>query len=164
MPTGSSEGILMSKKAVHVAFGVVTGGGAAALVAKKNNEEPLAFLLQTLGGIAGGYGGGVAPDLFEPPVWPGHRGIAHSVAAFAGGTTAIVKKGRDVFHAVRAQIREYEEALGVEEDPWRRFWLTLAIALGHLALGYSVGALAGYGSHLALDACTPGSLPLLLGK
>lgn len=154
----------MSKRAVHVAFGVVTGGGAAALVAKKNNEEPLAFLLQTIGGIAGGYGGGTAPDVFEPATWPGHRGFAHSVVTLAGGTTAVVKKGRAAYETVRGQIREYEEALRVETDPWRRFWFWVAVVVGHFTLGYGIGALAGYGSHLALDACTPGSLPLLVGK
>lgn len=152
----------MSKKAVHVAFGVVTGGGAAALVAKRNNEEPLAFVLQTIGGLAGGYHGGVLPDVLEPSLSPRHRGVAHSVVALAGGTTAIVKKGRGAVDAARAQLRQWEDALAVERDPWRRFWLVVGVLLGHVGLGYAVGVTAGYGSHLALDACTPGSLPLLM--
>lgn len=151
----------MSKKAVHVAVGAVTGAGAAALVANRNNENAFELVLQVLGGFAGGWHGGALPDVLEPALTPVHRGAAHSLAMFAGGTTAAVKKGHPFLSETRARVRALEAARDLEVEPWRRFWLTIAVALAHVGLGYAVGISVGYGSHLALDACTPRSLPLL---
>lgn len=152
----------MANKKVHAVLGVAAGGGAAALVARKHNEEPLAFLLQTLGGLAGGYGGGVLPDVFEPAVNPQHRGFGHSVLLAAGAGAAVVKIGADTFNQAREAVRDLEDQLRVETESWRRFALWIAIIFGHLALGYGVGVVAGYASHVGVDALTPQSLPLLV--
>lgn len=151
----------MSRRRIHVVMGVAAGAGTATLVATRNNEERLAVVLQAIGGAAGGYHGGILPDVLEPAISARHRGVAHSASALAAGGTAIVKKGRSALDAARARVRQLEDALAMEQDPWRRLSLVVAIIIGHLGLGYAVGIVAGYGSHLALDACTPGSLPLL---
>jgi hypothetical protein len=44
---------------------------------------------------------------------------------------------------------------------FERFWQVLVEILCRLGAGALAGLLAGYGSHVALDAFTPASLPLL---
>ncbi len=49
----------------------------------------------------------------------------------------------------------------VAVDPFSKFLLDLFALLWRLAAGFANGLAAGYISHLALDAVTPRSIPLL---
>lgn len=83
--------------------------------------------------VLGAVLGAKLPDILEPAVHSHHRAFFHSIA-FAGGLIWAVKK-----------LREWEPTT----------------AEHRLLKAACLGALVGYGSHLALDATTPRSLPLL---
>lgn len=149
----------MANSKTHAAFGVVAGAGAAAYLAR--NEEPLAFALETLGGITGGLLGAAMPDLLEPALSPLHRGVAHGVAVGSVGVAGALTKGAEALAWARRLEQDLEEELRGEVDANRKALLAIKLALLHLAIGAIVGFLAGYASHLVLDAGTPRSLPLL---
>jgi hypothetical protein len=85
--------------------------------------------------------------------------MAHSV--LAGYAVAAVKI--DEWSGYCRQQAEHFRQLQVPLDlePFRRFLYWLAEMLWRLAAGCLNGLQAGYASHLALDALTPRSLPLI---
>lgn len=87
----------MPKRDVHVNTGMVCGAGLAMICAQ--NQKPEQFIIETLGGIAGGYIGGRLPDIIEPATSPRHRDSAHSIAAGGG----IIKFGN-------IQLCEWQQA------------------------------------------------------
>jgi len=116
-------------------------------------------MASALGGAIGGWVGGMAPDVLEPATSGHHRDFAHSVA---GGALFL----NPSLFALATQWREKGEALenaaSAMDDavPERENLLFRAFAL-HFAAGALVGFLAGYVSHLVLDATTPRGIPLL---
>lgn len=150
----------MPNRGTHVVVGTLAGLGAAAYVSR-NETDPLYRAIQIICGGMGGYDGGALPDELEPAITPLHRGLVHSVALGGGATVAMFKKGEVPVLWAREQVRKLEDELAAAVNGWERFILALAVLAGHAAIGYGVGMAAGYTSHLALDAATPRSLPLL---
>jgi membrane-bound metal-dependent hydrolase YbcI (DUF457 family) len=151
----------MASRTAHDVAGALAGGAVAAVSAR--DQTPLFKVAELVGGTLGGLHGSRLPDILEPAVTPRHRGPAHSiVGGFIGGASAMKYTPVPV-QKLRGKARELEAAMAFEANIIRAWMLLLAAVACHVAAGYVVGAATGYGSHLALDALTPRSLPLLIG-
>lgn len=143
----------------HCVAGAISGGALAFHYAADLGERER--LLETIGGCLFGILGARLPDIFDPPTSPNHRGAAHSAGA------AICSIGK-----VQAGIAAWQETLrAFAEDemqaarlnagrPEERGHLFVGTLLS-LAAGAIPGLVAGYASHLVLDALTPKGLPLI---
>lgn len=88
------------------------------------------------------------PDLIDTPNSPNHRSLAHGVIPI--GTVALM--GKDTIVKVRMWLKDKATAYKNEDD-------LLMELLCEFCIGALDGFIAGYASHLALDACTPRGLP-----
>lgn len=145
----------MSDGRTHRAIGTITGGGYALAKAQRRPPEHLA--LEVLGGLLAGNLGARLPDVFDPPLHPGHRVLAHGVVPVLAGGRAAVGALDGWQTQLRAAAGRRAALRASAGAPLERLWHALAELLCRLG----AGALAGYGSHVALDAFTPASLPLL---
>lgn len=147
----------MPNASTHAKAGITAGITAAAVTADWKNQ--IAALTEIAGGGFGGYWGGLAPDLVDPPTNPNHRGAAHGGLAIAVLLALPVKE-------CKATLREWAERCAANaassESELERFAWTLAATLLRFLAGVLEGFRAGYGSHLAMDFTTPKSLPLLV--
>lgn len=147
----------MPNRDVHCAAGLVAGGGAGLASAPSVPADHQA--LHTIFAAIGGVIGGIAPDFLEPATCPTHRKAFHSLAAGGGLIVAWASELRANCYA-RAADCDHRASVAVEGSDDRRanqlkafFWRALAALI--------IGFLAGYASHLALDAGTRRGLPLL---
>lgn len=135
----------MPNRNTHVTVAVIAG--VAATLHYTRNERPEDRAVELLGALIGSYAGGRLPDILDPPIGPLHRSFAHGGLAVAGLAAARVEEWcracRNNAALCAAQARSGDQLL----------YLLLA--------GFLTGLRFGYGSHLALDAFTPRSLPLL---
>ena len=147
----------MPDRRTHEDVGFVVGGCAAALHARA--EASSHALAETLGGCLGGWLGGIMPDVFEPATSPSHRSVAHSVIVL---TSLALARTADAQTRCRTQAKECESravllAAGTSERlvaEWEAlFWRIIA--------GFLIGFVAGYSSHLLLDAATARGLPIV---
>ncbi len=120
----------------------------------------------------GGGLGASAPDWIEPADDPNHRGGGHSlvVLGISGGPIVALAASDQVLSLpvvaqLRQRVRERKaEFLAASEaatERWRKVWFLGLAHLVHPAAGFLVGVPAGYASHLALDAFSRRSIPLL---
>ncbi len=150
----------MPNKQTHVRVGTLTGYGFAAYRARE--QEPLNMLLEAIGGGIGGYIGGRLPDIIEPASWPGHRQLAHSAVTGVGigiGGYKLLEQWEEWCRSEAERYRREKEQRtlsGLEE-----FLYILTDIVLHIAAGALNGLVAGYLSHLALDASTKKRIPLL---
>ena len=148
----------MPNRATHAQVGAAAGGICAALrVAGAPTTHQLA---ETIGGLIGGWVGGVLPDVLEPATTPNHRQAAHSVVA--GGTLML------------ARLAEWQAGCRAAADGAARRALLLPLRsderrraetealVWRFVAGALVGLVAGYASHLLLDATTARGLPFLV--
>jgi hypothetical protein len=150
----------MPKKNKHVVFGS-TAGALYSLSLSKDQEAGDRFI-ETLGGVMGGYCGGRAPDLLEPAHNSAHRAFAHSILAGTSSLAVIMRISIDwaVFFRSCADRLSQQRASGCSNDLDRLLSVTLDLFC-RFGAGFGPGFIAGYISHLALDAGTPRSLPLI---
>lgn len=119
------------------------------------------FLYVLFAGIGGSIGG-AAPDWLEPGIHPNHRNVFHSLLVGGGITAAALADCQAFCHRAsmaclhRAQCAPPGSSARETEQLKATGWTILA--------GLIVGFLAGYVSHLALDARTAKSLPLLFNR
>jgi hypothetical protein len=147
----------MPNRATHARAGAAVGVGAAVYCAREAPTEQL--LAEAVGGLLGGWLGGVMPDVLEPATSPNHRKLAHSAVAGGALTLARIAEWQASCRtaADAAASRATAHPLGTSERS-RAEWEVL---LWRLLAGALVGFVAGYASHLALDAGTARGLPLL---
>ena len=147
----------MPRRPTHLAIGgasgVVTGVLTCGLLPKEHQLLHVAFA-----GI-GGTLGGLAPDVLEPAICPNHRSLFHSLAAAGGvGAAGFAEWQADCYRAASAcDERARYAPLGSSERSNEEIKAFLWRALAGLIVGF----LAGYASHLILDAATPKSLPII---
>ncbi len=147
----------MPNRRTHVAAGVTAGLVATLLTAQ--DEPGPDRIVEVLGGMIGGYLGGRAPDLLDPPLNPCHRGVAHGGLAVLTLLLAELEAWRQ---RCRSAAREYEARAAVlPPGSTQRGDLIFQALLHRFAAGFATGLKAGYASHLALDLCTPRGLPLV---
>lgn len=149
----------MSYGRTHRAIGTLAGGGFA--LAKAQQQRPEHLLLEVLGGLVAGSLGARLPDVFDPPVHPGHRSVADGIAPVAEvGRVAI--RGLDGAQVrLRAEADRRAALRASATTPLQRLWQAVLEIFCRLGAGALAGLLGGYGSHVALDALTPAGLPLL---
>lgn len=148
----------MANGKLHRGVGTVAGAGTA--LVRSLDQDAVAMVAETLGGALGGWLGGALPDVLEPATSPRHRSLCHSWATAA--TILTWANGRvtdgQQFCRQRAQDWQRRAASSTGVDA---FLARLAALFCRLAAGFLAGLQGGYVSHLALDALTPASLPLL---
>ena len=136
----------MPNRVVHRTVGI--GAGAAASAILSDNLQGPHRTVELLAAAVGGYYGAAAPDWIDPPTTPNHRSVGHSIALAGGGlvyATSQLSEWRSALHE-RSQA-----AFCGGKDVQGYFYI--------IASGILTGFVAGYASHLALDAATPKSLP-----
>lgn len=96
--------------------------------------------------------------MFDPPTSPRHRSVGHGV--FTSGA-ALIWLARQVprLQAALRQPRSSPRALAGEPSAGPRGASGPFDPIGHFLAGVAVGFVAGYASHLLLDAMTPAGLP-----
>lgn len=147
----------MPNRATHEVVGAASGA-AFTLLRAGTSPTPQAAS-EVLGGTFGGWLGGLLPDVLEPATSPNHRELAHSLVA--GGTLTFARlaewQAKCRAEAKCCEARAFAFALGSDarrSAEWEILgWRFLA--------GLLVGLVAGYASHLILDAGTAKGLPLL---
>ena len=149
----------MPNRALHLRIGAVSGVAYATCHAW--GQPGSHVFAEAAGGLVGGIGGGLLPDLIDAPCSPRHRAEAHSMSIT--GT---------VGYFVGEQLPTWQAGLREEAQRYARLRdasPSLLPQIGYSALefilrflaGLLAGLLAGYASHLALDSLTPSSLPIL---
>jgi len=107
----------------------------------------------------------LVPDLLEPATSSFHRGVCHSFAMGAGvlaaGAECLAEAGSTFIRDLRRRSVELLAESAAEQDGLRSLALLVAAIGARLLVGAITGGIAGYASHLVLDAATPRSLPLL---
>lgn len=157
----------MPDSATHKVVGTAAGALFANYRAKEQTPEN--SILEVVGGALGGYVGGALPDILEPAISSWHRGVAHSYASGAAVVTASNQLLSKWETACRTNAENCKAILMVPTpgggfvpaDPVKQFLLSLAELFWRLMAGFLNGLAAGYISHIALDAGTPRSIPLL---
>jgi len=150
----------MPRNESHVMAGSTAGALYSLFLSKDQKAEDR--FLELIGGGIGGYWGGRLPDIVEPaPRNPGHRAFAHSLvvgsASYASAKRFASEWARCFRQAADRLALQNQEQPSSEPD--RLLCVALEILL-RVAAGMGAGFIAGYVSHLVLDAGTPRSLPL----
>ena len=147
----------MPCKRTHSGVGLATGLAVGVLATQRVDQEyrPAEVVFAAIGGWIGG----VTPDVLEPASDPNHRALFHSLTA-GGGVCALAAS--DWVASVRAAAdRCAIRAAAAPEGSELRQSEELKCVIWHCLAGLLLGFLAGYGSHLLLDAMTPRGLPVL---
>jgi hypothetical protein len=147
----------MPNYATHLNAGTVAGGAAALVLA--NTQPAPSLIAEVAGGLVGGALGGIMPDIIEPATSPNHRKLAHSAVAAGSLTLAKITQWQASCRQRAAVHTSLAQRL-VPNSPERSNAEFQAMLWSFLA-GLTVGFVAGYASHLALDATTKRSLPLI---
>jgi len=158
----------MADRKTHIVAGITAGIGYAAYQAKEQSTPNR--LTEIAGGGVGGYLGALLPDILEPGVSSWHRGTAHSWSAGAGivslrdrlaGWEKFCREQAENCKAIPMMSVDAFTFVPAPVDPISDLFAKLAEFLWRFLAGLANGLAAGYVSHLALDAVTPRSLPLL---
>jgi inner membrane protein len=147
----------MPNRKTHAIAGVGAGLVATAVSARHLPAEHRA--IEVLAGTFGGYVGGIAPDVLEPALDPNHRDLFHSVMVGGAVGAAVIADWHASCRQWAAECDARAAAAPIGSDLRRSEELTAL--LWRLAAGFLVGFVAGYVSHLALDAGTARSVPLI---
>lgn len=147
----------MPNRKTHQKVGMTAGAVAAAYHARQETVGDL--LMEVLGGGCAGWLAGALPDILEPAYRnPRHRSVCHS--SFLLVATAMMALERE-----RERLRQRARELHESRQTATNLLEVAALFLLEIAYRFLAGALAGlqagYVSHLALDAGTKASLPLL---
>ncbi len=148
----------MSARRTHRTVGTFAGGGYA--LARARHQPTEHVLLEVIGGLLAGALGARLPDVFDPPIHPGHRGLAHGVLPVTAAGVAAVTVLNGWQDRLRAEADRRAALRASAATPLERLWHGLLAWLSRIGAGALAGIIAGYGSHVILDAVTPASLPL----
>jgi membrane-bound metal-dependent hydrolase YbcI (DUF457 family) len=147
----------MPRKSAHFAIGSASGIATGVLTCGSLPQEHRMIFVAFAG--VGGALGGLAPDVLEPAVSPNHRSLFHSLSAAGSiGAAWLAEWPADCQHAAaECDARAQHASLGARDKSSEEIKAFLWRALAGLIVGF----LAGYASHLVLDARTRKSLPLI---
>jgi hypothetical protein len=149
----------MSDRRTHRTIGTISGGGHA--FAKAQQQPPEHLALDVLGGLLAGNLGARLADMFDPPLHPGRGGLAHNVVPVVAAGRVAVGALDGWQTQLRAPAARRAALRASAATPLERLWHALVELLCRRGAGALAGPLAGYGSHVPLDAFTPACLPLL---
>jgi membrane-bound metal-dependent hydrolase YbcI (DUF457 family) len=140
----------------HLAAGTIAGTVTAGVLSQ--GQPSATAFAEITGGLLGGAIGGIMPDVIEPATSPNHRKIAHSMVAAGSLALARVTEWQA---ACRRRAAEHSQAASLLQPGCQeRADAESAAMWWSLLAGFTAGFVAGYASHLALDALTTRSLPL----
>jgi hypothetical protein len=161
----------MPRRKTHQLIG--TAAGTVCVAHRARRQNPRNRLIETAGGAVGGYLGSTFADYLEPAISSWHRGSAHSA-----GTGTIVFwlvdqlthwetfcRGKAEQCAAIPMVPE-ATAHGIvfvpaQLSPLVQLFRNFAELFWRFLAGVPTGFATSYLSHLALDAATPRSIPLL---
>ena len=149
----------MPNRQVHQSWGSVSGASHAAL--RAHDQQPLHVAMRAIGGSIGGRFGGRFPDVLEPASWPDHRHVCHSVAfgvGLGGVSYPVIKKWENHFHQKALEYRHARHH--GQNSRGQEILLVLRELFMEIVAGLPAGFVAGYTSHLVLDA-REGGIPLV---
>jgi membrane-bound metal-dependent hydrolase YbcI (DUF457 family) len=148
-----------------------TGSGLIFAAYRANGQSPGDWIVELAGGAIGGYVGGILPDVLEPAISSWHRGTAHSYVSGATLATCVYRTLSDWETACRGQAQNCRAIrmsrtpggtfVAASSGPLHQLLSSAAELFWRLLAGFLSGLVAGYVSHLALDATTPRSIPLI---
>jgi hypothetical protein len=147
----------MPNRSEHAFIGSLLGGAVAGHKAVDLSETARAT--EILGGLFGGWVGGMTPDLIEPATSPNHRDVAHGVITGLALSLAKISalqadcRKQAVFHTNCALSLSLGSLERTRAECCAMVWL--------FASGALAGFTAGYLSHLALDSLTAKGIPFL---
>jgi hypothetical protein len=149
----------MPNREVHILTSSVTGGVWA--LHRAGGQSPEDSFLEMVGGILGGSISGTMPDKLDPPTSPNHRALGHS----AGVATLALPRIQGLLLSWESHLRyladEVRKQRSQEGSDFAKILLTLLEIVLRIAVGIASGVVAGYSTHLVLDALTSKSLPLI---
>lgn len=126
--------------------------GAIAVVHCAQDESPRDRAVEVLGGLCGGFVGGLLPDRLDPPLSPRHRAEFHSLMLLLLLMTLTLE-------ATRLECRRRaQQCLACEPSGSEAM---LRSDLWRFAAGFITGLQWGYVSHLSADLTTKAGLPLI---
>ena len=135
--------------------------GAALAFALSKGQPLRRRIIETIGGAVGGFLAAHLPDLAEPADSPNHRGFFHGllfnvllIVFFA----CMLSLGQS---KLRAKADHHADLACEARTPGPKLRHWSAEFFFRFLAGAAAGAWVGYGSHVALDAFTPRSLPLI---
>lgn len=147
----------MPRRSTHAQVGALAGVAAAAYRSRDATGDQR--LAETVGGALGGLLGGLLPDILEPATTPNHRSVAHSAAA--AGTLSFARLAEWQAECRTAADAAVKRSLAHPVGSVERGRAEWDAMLWRLLAGFLVGLVAGYGSHLVLDAAAPRGLPFI---
>lgn len=149
----------MSNRETHRVAAIIAGMVVGAHNAR--GLPPDRAWLVFISNILGASLGGPLPDIGDPPTSPNHRHIAHgAVNATVAGYFCLKSLG-EWQRSLHARADELKWSRQFLPDVESRSSSALAELLLRVIAHGLPGFLAGYASHLALDATTPRGLPLV---
>lgn len=147
----------MPNRPIHDIAGLLAGSWEGArLATQSGSPHPL---VEIAGAAVGGVLGSRIPDVVDAPTCPRHRGIAHGLPAGGFVASLPIKEWQEACRT-RAILHE-AKLLAQQEGSVGQLIQQLLVWFWHTVAGMLGGLRAGYLSHLALDATTSMSLPLI---
>lgn len=147
----------MANKRTHRTFGVIAGAALAFALSK--GQPILHRIIEIIGGSVAGLLAALMPDWFEPADSPNHRSLFHGLLPNALFIIYCARRLRPSQSSLRSRADDHAEMARQAQTAGSKFWHCVLEFSCRLLSGAAAGALAGYGSHLALDFVTPRSLP-----
>ena len=148
----------MSNGRTHRTVGTVAGAAFAGYQAR---GQPATLIgAEMLGGAIAGNFGARLPDRIDPPTSPRHRSVGHGVVPVGATGAVALSAASNIQGRLRLEAARQRQLSESASNPLATFWHWLMSVLCHVGAGAVAGVIAGYGSHLALDICTPAGLPV----
>lgn len=150
----------MSNRETHTAAAIISG--ILVGLHRAQGLAPDRAWTVILCNAIGAYFGARLPDIIDPPTSPNHRHVAHGAvnATIVGWVCLNSLDGWQ--HSLHAQADELSRSRQFLPDEDSRGNSAMAELLLRVGADGLPGLLAGYGSHLALDATTPRGLPWVM--
>jgi hypothetical protein len=144
----------------HKIVASVVGGATALLFAA--DQSPLQMIAEVAGGVFMGGHAGTWADCIEPGISSYHRQEAHAIVPSLVGANLVFQNLASFQGSLRRTAAECFELAQKTPDPLQALVNFLAGLGLHFVAGAVPAVATGYLSHVALDACTPRGVPVLV--
>ncbi|MBK7645267.1 MAG: hypothetical protein IPJ19_19865 [Planctomycetes bacterium] len=148
----------MPPSTIHKPVGAAAG--AALGLAMAHAQRPNDILLEVLAAGFTGYHAAKLPDVIDPPIHPRHRSVGHGVLSAGPVIAWILHELKEWQDALRTASQRATTRADEATSSWERLGHQIVAVLLRLLAGALAGFVGGYGSHLAMDACTKSGLPV----
>ena len=148
----------MPNRDTHRPFGMAVGGGYALWGAQNESWEYRA--VEAAGGVIGGWLGAALPDWIDPPLRPDHRHVGHGAANVIGAVWMSADAMLNLQRRLRRRANRLAQQRPFLENDLARFLSWLEECVLRFLAGLLNGLVAGYLSHLFLDALTARGIPV----